>query len=42
MGDKNPKSKEKNMKQKESVKVKEQQKVQAQKDAKAIPGKPKK
>ncbi len=43
MGDKSPKSKEKNLKQKDSDKVKSAQKAQAAKDAKTVSnGKPKK
>ena len=43
MGDKSPKSKDKNQKQKDSAKVKSDKKAQDQKDAKTVfPGKPKK
>ncbi len=43
MGDKSPKSKEKNLKQKDTGKVKEVQKAKSEKDAKAFEtGKPKK
>jgi len=43
MGDKSPKSKEKNLKQKDSDKVKSAQKAQSEKDNKALNfGKPKK
>ncbi|HNX22844.1 MAG TPA: hypothetical protein PKG60_02270 [Spirochaetota bacterium] len=43
MGDKSPKSKEKNLKQKDSSKVKAVQKAQTEKDAKSFEtGKPKK
>lgn len=42
MGDKSPKSKDKNQKQKDTGKTKAVEKAQAEKDAKAIPGKVKK
>lgn len=43
MGDKSPKSKDKNLKQKDSAKVKSDKKTQDQKDSKTVvPGKPKK